>query len=104
MIGMCPDFSCNIQVLHRKNTSLSVIISAAGFIGGRDMKTAWFYAQRELRRRYLHFAGGFFFVGTAIFIPMTLYGYTEAVNGNGWNEQHLTGCSQSARCLTESAV
>lgn len=51
------------------------------------MKTAWFYAMRELGRRLPHFAGIYFSVGTAIFIPMTLYGYTEARRGNGFNEQ-----------------
>lgn len=48
---------------------------------------AFFYAVRELKRRWIHFTGLFFMLGTALFIPLTLYGITEAENGNGWNEQ-----------------
>lgn len=74
-----------IAALYLTNVYIGSIIDKNE--GGGRMKTAFFYAMRELKRRFIHFAGIFFSLGTAIFIPVTLYGYTEARRGNGFNEQ-----------------
>ena len=57
--------------------------------GGDVMRTAFFYALRELYRRGIHFADIFFLAGSAVFVPVTLYGYTQAQRGNGGNRQFV---------------
>ncbi|MBQ4354651.1 MAG: hypothetical protein IJC71_07125, partial [Clostridia bacterium] len=73
-------------------------------IGGDVMRTAFFYALRELYRRRMHFADIIFLAGSAVFVPVTLYGYTEAQRGNGGNRQFVFFFVLTAVLLYSMAV